>query len=91
MRLVWRAQAIDDRIAIMDYIAVDNPNAAIALDEAFESCAERIRDGDLLHKPGHLDGTHEAIVRRNYRLVYCRDDKAVTVLRVVHAARQWPR
>jgi addiction module RelE/StbE family toxin len=90
MRLVWRPRALADRRAIMAYIARDNPAAAIALDEAIESCAERVCDGDLLHKPGRLEGTHEAVVRRNYIVVYTRGSETVTILRVVHAAQQWP-
>lgn len=90
MRLDWRPQALIDRREIMDYIADDNIEAAIKLDIDIEGCAERIREGGLLHKPGRLEGTREALVRNNYCLVYRYTDAVVTVLRVVHTSRQWP-
>mgnify|MGYP001296102810 FL=1 len=37
MRLVWRPMAMADRDRIFDYIAKDNPAAALVLDEAFEA------------------------------------------------------
>lgn len=42
MRLVWRPAAVEDRAAIMDYIAEDNPGAALDLDESIEEKSERL-------------------------------------------------
>ncbi|CAM3408588.1 type II toxin-antitoxin system RelE/ParE family toxin [Xenorhabdus nematophila] len=41
MRLQWKPMALADREQIMDYIARDNPQAAIALDDEFEASAEQ--------------------------------------------------
>ncbi|WP_337993338.1 hypothetical protein [Pseudomonas rubra] len=41
--------ALSDREQIMDHIAADNPNAAIVLDEAFETKAQQAR-----HSPNYL-------------------------------------
>jgi plasmid stabilization system protein ParE len=36
IRLVWRPMAYEDRASIMDYIAQDNPGAALELDKEIE-------------------------------------------------------
>lgn len=37
MKIVWRPMAEDDRENIFDYIALDNPQVALELDEAFKT------------------------------------------------------
>jgi toxin ParE1/3/4 len=84
--------ALADRESIMDYIAQDNPAAAVALDEDFERKAEQARQRPTLYRAGRVKGTREIVVRPNYVMVY-RIEAAggtVTVLRVLHAAQKWP-
>ena len=40
MRLVWRPMALEDREAILEHIAQDNPIAAIEIDDEIEAKAE---------------------------------------------------
>ena len=40
---------------------------------------------------GRVEGTREMVVRSNYIVVYAEDADTVTVLRVLHAAQQWPQ
>jgi toxin ParE1/3/4 len=82
--------ALADRDAIMDYIAQDNPSAAIDLDLEFEAKAENARIRPRLYKAGRVKGTREIVVRPNYVLVYRVIGNVVEVLRVLHAAQQWP-
>ena len=74
----------------MDYIAQDNPIAAIELDSEFEAKAENARKRPALYKPGRVRGTREIVVRPNYVMVYQVTGDVVEVLRVLHAAQQWP-
>ena len=92
MRLVWRPMALADRETIMDYIAQDNPAAAIELDDEFEAKAEQARQRPTLYKTGRVRGTREIVVRPNYVMVYRIEDEGDTlaVLRVLQAAKQWP-
>ena len=89
-RLRWRPLALVDRSAIMEYIAQDNPVAAIELDEQFEAQAELARKTPTLYRPGRVKGTREIVIRPNYVMVYRVLGDAVEVLRVLHAAQQWP-
>ena len=89
MKLYWTLEAIADRDAIFDYIEVDNPAAALALDELFSEKAERLTDHPKLGRLGRVDGTRELVVHENYILVYDIAGDLVRILRVLHAARRW--
>jgi addiction module RelE/StbE family toxin len=86
--------ALADRDAVMDYISQHNPAAAVALDNEFEAKAELARQRPTLYRPGRMRGTREIVVRPNYVMVYRvegeGDASEVVVLRVLHAAQQWP-
>ena len=62
--------ALVDRETIMGYIALDNPAAAIDLDQDFEVKAENARQRPKLYKAGRVKGTREIVVRPNYVMVY---------------------
>ena len=90
MKLVWTRSAREDRKAIREYIAVDNPSAALDLDELLSDKAALLLDHPGLGRPGRLGGTRELVAHRNYLLIYDVVGDLVRVLRVLHAARQWP-
>ena len=70
IRLAWRPKAREDRTEIMDYIAQDNPIAALELDEAIEAKTNALVDHPKLYKPGRMKGTREMVIRPNYVVVY---------------------
>jgi len=82
--------ALEDRAAIMTFIATDNATAAVELDLEFEAKAEIARQRPTLYKPGRVTGTREIVVRPSYVMVYRVLPDAVEVLRVLHAAQRWP-
>ena len=90
IELFWTHEAIKDRDEIYDYIEADNPAAALALDELFAEKACRLVDHPNLSRPGRVVGTSELVAHRNYILVYDLAGDLVRMLRVLHAARQWP-
>ncbi len=79
-----------DRKAIREYIAQDNPAAALALDELFAEKAGRLLDHPGQGRPGRVIGTRELVIHQNYILIYDTSGDLLRVLRVLHAARQWP-
>jgi len=90
MRLAWRPMTVKDRASIMDYIAEDNPGAALELDEEIEAKTNALVSQPRLDKPGRMKGTREMVIRPNYVVVYRETTAEVTILRVLHAAQQWP-
>ncbi len=90
MRLVWTRLANADRQKIREYIAQDNPAAALALDELFSEKTKRLVDHPNLGRPGRVEGTRELVAHQNYILVYDIVGDQVRLLRVLHASRQYP-
>ena len=88
--LEWREAARSDLLAIVDYISDDNPDAAQRLKDEIEAKVSKLPDRPKLYRPGRVAGTRETVVRPNYVIVYAEDERAVVVLRVLHAAQQWP-
>ncbi|MCW7549993.1 type II toxin-antitoxin system RelE/ParE family toxin [Photorhabdus sp. APURE] len=91
MKIIWRKIAEADRERIFDYIAQNNPNAALELDADFDTKIELAVQQPKLYRPGRMRGTREIVVRPNYVIVYrIKGSGTVVVLRVLHAAQQWP-
>ncbi|WP_299912866.1 type II toxin-antitoxin system RelE/ParE family toxin [uncultured Paracoccus sp.] len=88
--LEWKAPAVADLMAIVDYISDDNPDAALALMEEIQGKVAQLPAHPKRCRPGRVKGTRELVVRPNYIVVYAETAVAVTVLRVLHAAQMWP-
>jgi addiction module RelE/StbE family toxin len=88
--VVWTPEAEQDRVGIWDYIASDNPGAAVRMDELFSNAAAKLAAYPKAGKTGKISGTRELIPHESYRLVYEIDGDMVWVLALVHTARQWP-
>ena len=88
--LEWRVPAVDDLMAIVDYVSDDNPDAALALMEEIQDKVAQLPAHPKRCRPGRVEGTRELVVRPNYIVVYAENAAAVTVLRVLHAAQMWP-
>ena len=90
MRVVWTPEAQQDRLNVWNYIAADNPSAAVKMDALFSVTAARLIEYPELGKPGKIPGTRDLIPHENYRLVYEIDGDTIWILTLVHTARQWP-
>ena len=86
----WRQTARADLLTIVDYISDDNPDAAQQLKDDIEAKVAKLAEHPKLYRPGRVAGTREMVVRRNYVVVYAEDARVVSILRVLHAAQQWP-
>ncbi len=90
MKVVWTPEALQDRIDVWDYIAADNPTAALRMDDLFSAAAATLADHPKMGRPGLVQGTRELFPHENYRLVYEIDGQTLWMLALVHTARQWP-
>ncbi len=90
MKLVWTRTASTDRKEIREYIAQVDAVAALALDELISEKASSLVENPGLGRPGRVAGTRELVVHQNYILIYDTSADLVRLLRVLHAARQWP-
>jgi toxin ParE1/3/4 len=91
LRLRWLPKAMASRDAQIDYIAQDNPKAAIEQGERIEQQISRLIDYPEIGRRGRVKGTRElVIVDTPYIAVYRVRGETVQVLRVLHGAQQWP-
>lgn len=90
MRVIWTEEAERDRDAIWNYIAANNPAAAIKIDTLFSEVAATLFEFPHAGASGKIAGTRELIPHESYRLVYEISDRTVWILAIVHTARQWP-
>ncbi|TBU83473.1 type II toxin-antitoxin system mRNA interferase toxin, RelE/StbE family [Pseudomonas daroniae] len=90
MKVIWAPEAEQDRLDIWDYIAADNPVAAVHMDELISTAASTLADFPGKGKWGKVAGTRELAPHENDRFVYQTEDDAVWILALVHVARMWP-
>ena len=87
MRLKWTRSALADLQRILDYIAQDDPQAAMALAAGFRQTAEHLTNHPFIGRRGDLEGTRELILHRNYLLTYRVSSEVVEILQIWHVAQ----
>lgn len=87
---VWKPAAIADRKRITAYIANDNLMAAIDMADLLMAKALVLDVHPLMGRTGRIKGTRELVAHPNYILFYRVVGSRVEILRVKHAAQQWP-
>ena len=92
MQGIWLPRAEANLLRIVEFIAEDNVDAAIALAKLIRVRVEQLSEPPTLFRKGRVRGTREMVVHPNYLVVYRVQARAkrVEILRVLHTARQWP-
>lgn len=91
MIVEWRARAHEDRSKIFDYIAEDNPTAALELDDEIEKKTDALREHPELYRIGRVRGTREMVLAANYVLVYriLKRKAIIEIVRIVGARQNY--
>ncbi|MCU7837493.1 MAG: type II toxin-antitoxin system RelE/ParE family toxin [gamma proteobacterium symbiont of Taylorina sp.] len=90
MKLRWSLQSLREIKGIVEYIALDNLNAALELGEQIFSVVETtLPNNPHTGRPGRVDGTRELVVHTSYIVVYEITD-TIGIITVRHTARPWP-
>lgn len=91
MHVRWLARALHNLEDIGDYIARDDPGAALHMVERVETCTSGLEANPERGRRGRVDGTRELVIPGTpYLVVYRLGATSVDVLRVLHGAQQWP-
>ena len=90
MHLIWTATTRKRREAIFDYIAADNPKAALWLDKRFSEGTKQLLIMPNMGRHGRVPGTRELVVHENYILVYEVRVDTIVILAIHHSARNYP-
>jgi toxin ParE1/3/4 len=92
-RVLRTSQANDDLDGIWSYIARDNISAADALldklMQRFELLARNPKIGEL--QPHLADGTYRRFTEGSYVIYFVPDEQGITIVRVLHGARDETR
>lgn len=91
MRLEWQFRALADLQALRAHIARDQPAAAMRVSGRILAAAELLLVFPELGRMGRVPGTRElAVAHTPYLLIYRHRGETVTIIRVLHAAQDWP-
>jgi toxin ParE1/3/4 len=81
-----------DLAELVAYIASDNPVAAYRVHDDIRKQTTLLAIYPELGRPGRVRGTRELVVTGTpYIVAYRFAEDVVTVLRLLHGARRWPR
>jgi toxin ParE1/3/4 len=92
--VVWSQDARRDYLDILRHIAQDNPIAAESVVDAIEEAGNHLGEF-ATGRRGRVTGTYEKVVTGlpyiiAYALAARGGRETVSILRVIHAARDWP-
>ena len=91
MIVIWRPIAINQRYDQLDYIALDDPQAAISQDKEIEKQTNLLTSQINMGRAGRVKGTRELVINRTpFIAVYRIVGKRIEILRFLHGAQQWP-
>lgn len=91
MKVRWLDEAVLDLKAVREYIARDNPAAAAEVAERIRGAVRILTDYPAAGRAGRVPHTREVVGSGTpYILSYRIKANAVEILRVLHAAQEWP-
>jgi toxin ParE1/3/4 len=92
MDVKWLRVALENLDAEAEYIANDNPRAAERTVIAIREAVKLLSDFPAMGRTGRVSGTREMVVPGTpYIVPYRVRDNHIQILRVLHAARKWPK
>ena len=92
MQIVWLKTALANLSEIADFIALDNPVAAIKVVETIEAQVNLLLSQPAIGRPGRVLGTRELLITNMpYLIPYRIKNNTVEILRVFHTSRNPPK
>ena len=90
LKIEWLPLASANRFEQLDYIAQDNPLAAIDQDERIEHQIDMLLQHPQMGRPGRKKGTRELVISRTpFVAVYRIQADTIQILRLLHSSQQW--
>lgn len=91
MIIRWTQDAVQDLQALRHYIAQDNKTVAKIIAQKILKGVNHLAEHPEMGRAGRVNGTRELIVGGTpYLIPYRVKNNTVEILRVFHAAMQWP-
>jgi len=91
VKIIWTRLALEDINYAYEYIAANNPDAALDTIERIENAINRLLQYPEIGRLGQVMGTRELVVTGTPFIVpyRVRGDR-LEILAVIHGARRWP-
>ena len=90
MNIRWLPRAQHDRRDQLDYIAQENPLAAIGQDEQIERQLNMLLVHTKMGRPGRVADTRELVISSTpFVVVYRLQARHIEIVRLLHSAQQW--
>jgi len=91
MHVSWTPRARAEREAAIDYIAQDNPIAALDQLDEIERQTNLLTTQPKMGRIGRVKGTRELVINRTpFIAVYRIEGNRIEILRFLHGAQKWP-
>jgi toxin ParE1/3/4 len=91
VRVRWLSAALANLETEAEYIARDNPAAAVRVVQAITEAVNFLKQYPAMGRPGRIPGTRELVVSDTpYIIPYRVRENEVEIIRVFHAARRGP-
>ena len=87
----WTKSAADDLEAIVNFVRADNTEAARRVARKLYMAAQSLNEMPRRGRAGQVEGTRELIVAPfPYIVVYQVTEQEIRIIRIRHAAQEWP-
>jgi toxin ParE1/3/4 len=91
MQIRWLRKALRSLEQAYDFLAQENPEAAIQLVLKIRVAAEKLANFPTMGRPGRVEGTKELVILGSpYLVIYRVKGQRVEILRVLHGSRKYP-
>ncbi len=91
MKILWTEGAIGNFDRVEEYIALDNPRAAVATVRKVIEVAQVLADYPTMGKRGREPGTRElVVVGLPFVVIYAVHREELVILRVLHTSMKYP-
>ncbi len=91
MQIRWLRKALRSLEQAHDFLARENPEAAIQLVLKIRVATEKLANFPTMGRPGRVEGTKELVILGSpYLVIYRVKGQRVEILRVLHGSRKYP-
>ena len=89
-RVEWSGAALTDFDEALAFLAGRDRRVADVIADRVGAACDALGRAST-GRPGRVEGTFEkSVTRTSYVVAYALTDEAVTILRLIHTARDWP-
>jgi toxin ParE1/3/4 len=90
MKVLRKPRYWESLQAIEDFVAKDNPIAAVDLWLTIDDQVSLLADPNFPRRRGRVAGTLELVAHPNYVVILVQAEDTVTAIDVLHVARRYP-